>query len=134
MVEADAWYSQTYNLRQAAHKWGDNHTCRVILPRERGSRPTAGLSRPEILTRETEPPEHLVFLSGELRLWEIGTPLLECTQNPTCPKSQHMGSDLKGGWSNFLANLGEPPRGTGEQLGLPSGNTDAGGSHLGELI
>ena len=27
-----------------------------------------------------------------------------------------MGSDLKGAWSNFLPNLGEPPRGTGGLL------------------
>ena len=111
---------KTYNLRQAAHKWGDNHNCRVTRPRERererGSRPTAGSP-----SRDSSPGRRAPRTSGlpfrrARGLWEIGTPLLECTQNPTCPKSQHMGSDLKGAWSNFLPNLGEPPRGTGGLL------------------
>lgn len=59
---------KTYNLRQAAHKWGDNHNCRVTLPRERERevQDPQQVRRPETPHQEDEPPEHLVFLSGEL--------------------------------------------------------------------
>ena len=127
---------KTYNLRQAAHKWEDNHNCRIILPKEREIQDPQQVPQ----SRDPLPGRQAPRTSGSdlpfrraRRLWEIETPLLECTQNLTCSESRHMGSDLKGAWSNFLANLGELPEGQ-EATGTPSGDTDAGGSHLGELI
>lgn len=47
---------KTYNLRQAAHKWGDNHNCRVTLPRERERFKThSRFAVQRLLTRKTSP-------------------------------------------------------------------------------
>ena len=108
---------KTYSLRQAAHEWEDNHNCRIISPSQRetfrtpqqvpqSKDPSPGRQAPRT------PASGLPFRRVR-GLWEMETPRLECTQTLTCSESRHMGSGLKGAWSNFLANLGEPPRGEG---------------------
>ena len=85
-------------------------------PRSEGFEPHINLPSPGDVHWEDELAEHVALKTSEAYVCErwraIGnrdSALKVHTQNLTHSKTQHRGSNLKGAWSDPLADLGEPP-------------------------
>ena len=124
---------KTYSLRQAAHEWEDNHNCRIISPSQRETFKTpqqVPQSRDPSPGRQAPrtPASGLPFRRGRGRLHASSAHKLSHAPSP-------------GIWGVIWKEPGQIslliweslPEGQ-EATGTPSGDTDAGGSHLGELI